>query len=191
VRWREGRDLPPGGQRLASPYDPDARYGVKRGHGWTGYKVHLSETCEPGMPHLITNVETTSATTDDADMTQVIHQRLAGRRLAPGEHAADVGYVSAGHILAARDDHGITLLGPVGADTTQATRDSAGQEPALAQAAFRIDWDARKVTCPQGATSASPAAPPSPRSTSRSPTATRARCGRNAPRRRTASGAAA
>ena len=31
VRWREGKDLAPGGQRLASPYDLDARYGVKRG----------------------------------------------------------------------------------------------------------------------------------------------------------------
>ena len=29
------------------------------------------------------------------------------------------------------------------------------QEPLLAQAAFRIDWDARKVTCPQGAASIS------------------------------------
>jgi hypothetical protein len=155
VRWREGNDLPPGGQRLASPYDLDARYGVKRGAGWTGYKVHLTEACEPDMPHLITNVETTDATTDDAALTQAIHQRLAGRRLAPGEHAVDAGYISAGHILAARDDHGITLLGPVGADTTQASRGGTGQEPALAQAAFTIDWDARKATCPQGATSIS------------------------------------
>jgi hypothetical protein len=153
VRWREGKDLPPGGQRLASPYDLDARYGVKRGTGWTGYEVHLTETCEPDLPHLIVNVETTGATTDDAEMTQVIHQRLAGRRLAPGEHAADAGYVSAGHILAARDDHGITLPGPVGAGTTQASRSGTGQEPPLAQDAFRIDWDARQVTCPQGAVS--------------------------------------
>ena len=154
VRWREGNDLPPGGQRLASPYDLDARYGVKRGAGWTGCKVHLTETCEPDMPHLITNVETTSATVDDVDMTQAIHQRLACRRLTPGEHAVDAGYISAGHILAARDDYGITLPGPVGADTTQASR-GAGQEPALTQAAFSIDWDARQVTCPQGATSIS------------------------------------
>jgi transposase len=154
VRWREGKDLPPGGDRLASPYDPGARYGVKRGHGWTGYKVHLTEACEPDLPHLITNVETTSATVDDVEMTVTIHQRLAGRGLTPGEHAVDAGYVSAGHILAAREDHGITLLGPVGADTTQGPRGN-GQEPLLAQAAFRVDWDARTVTCPQGATSIS------------------------------------
>jgi transposase len=155
VRWREGNDLPPGGERLATPYDLDARYGVKRGSGWTGYKVHLTETCEPDRPHVITNVETTDATTDDVEMTQAIHQHLGSRRLAPGEHIADAGYISAGHILTARNDHGITLLGPVGADTHQTRRSSAGQEPALAQAAFRIDWDARTVTCPQGAISIS------------------------------------
>jgi transposase len=155
VRWREGNDLPPGRQRLASPYDLDARYGVKRGSGWTGYKTHLSETCDPDKPRVITDVETTDATTDDVEMTPAIHQHLGNRQLAPGEHVADAGYISAGHILTARNDHGITLLGPVGADTHQTRRSGTGQEPALPQAAFRINWDARTVTCPQGAVSTS------------------------------------
>ena len=155
VRWREDNDLPPGAQRLASPCDPDARYGVKRGSGWTGYKAHLTETCEPGMPRMITNVETTDATTDDVEMTPAIHQHLGNRRLAPGEHVADADYVSAGHILTARTGHGITLPGPVGADTHHTRRGGTAQEPALDQAAFRVDWDARKVTCPGGAVSLS------------------------------------
>jgi hypothetical protein len=100
-------------------------------------------------------VETTDATTDDGEMTPAIHQHLDNRRLAPGEHVADASYISAGHILTARNDHGITLLGPVGAGTHQTRRSSAGQEPALAQSAFCIDWDARTVTCPQGAVSIS------------------------------------
>ena len=37
--------LPPGRDRLISPYDTDARYSEKRGSGWRGYKVHLTETC--------------------------------------------------------------------------------------------------------------------------------------------------
>ncbi len=45
-------------------------------------------------------------------------------------------------------------LDPHVADTTQVSR-GAGQEAALTQAAFSIDWDARQVTCPQGATSIS------------------------------------
>ena len=155
VRWREGNDLPPGGQRLASPYDPDARYGVKRGSGWTSYKDHLTETCDPDMPRVITNVETTDATADDVEMTQTIHQHLGNRRPAPAEHVVDAGYVSAGHILTSRNDHGITLLGLAGADTHQTRRSGAGQAPALTQAAFRIDRDARTVTCPQAAVSVS------------------------------------
>ncbi|WP_405684647.1 transposase [Streptomyces sp. NBC_00057] len=53
VRRREGKDLPPVHHRLCSPYDTDARYGIKRGSGWTGYKAHLTETCEPDAPHVI------------------------------------------------------------------------------------------------------------------------------------------
>lgn len=153
VRWREGKDLPPSRRRLSSPYDPDARYGVKRGSGWCGYKTHLSETCEPDTPHLITNVETTDATVDDAAMTETIHQHLDKRQMMPDEHVVDSGYVTAAHILAARNDHGITLLGPVGADTCHSGRDE--QTPDLTQAAFHVDWDTRTVTCPQGAVSAS------------------------------------
>jgi transposase len=50
VRRREsesegGDGLPPGRDRFISPYDLDARHSVKRDHGWDGYKVHFTETC--------------------------------------------------------------------------------------------------------------------------------------------------
>jgi hypothetical protein len=32
---------------------------------WTGFKVHYTETCDPQLPHLITNVETTDAASTD------------------------------------------------------------------------------------------------------------------------------
>ncbi|MFE9969145.1 IS1182 family transposase [Streptomyces sp. NPDC005525] len=151
VRWREGKDLPPGRRRLSSPYDPDARYGTKRGSGWCGYKTHLSETCEPDAPHLITHVATTDATVTDTEMTETIHQGLAARELLPVEHAVDAGYVTAAHIVTARDDHTIELLGPVGLDTCHDNH----QGEHLTQSAFTIDWQAKKVTCPQGKVSAS------------------------------------
>ncbi|MCX4615468.1 MULTISPECIES: transposase [Streptomyces] len=153
VRWREGKDLPPARDRLSSPYDIDAHYGIKRGAGWCGYKVHLSETCEPDAPHLITNVETTNATVNDTEVTATIHQRLAEREWKPREHVVDAGYITAAHILAAREDHGIDLVGPVGIDTHHSGRDA--QAPDLTQAAFTTDWEARKVICPQGVASAS------------------------------------
>lgn len=45
LRWRKAEDLPPAGLRFDSPYDPEARFGNKRSITWTGYKVHLTKTC--------------------------------------------------------------------------------------------------------------------------------------------------
>ncbi|MFC6376459.1 IS1182 family transposase, partial [Nonomuraea thailandensis] len=150
VRWREGKDLPPGAMRLVTPYDVQARYSIKRGMGWTGYKVHFSETCEPDAPHVITNVATTAATVTDTEMTAPIHQALRGRSLLPDEHLVDYGYTSATLLVQARAEYGLDLVGPVRIDVSRQRR----QAPALAQDAFTIDWDARRVTCPQGHTSA-------------------------------------
>ncbi|MFD8780651.1 IS1182 family transposase [Streptomyces sp. NPDC059916] len=150
VRWREGKDLPPGRLRLSSPYDTDARYSVKRGAGWDGYKVHFTETCEPDAPHLITNVVTTDATVPDAQITEPVHHALAARGLLPALHLVDSGYTSAALLVAAAGQN-IELMGPVFADTTAQGR--AGQ--GLGQDAFTIDWPARTVTCPRGRRSAS------------------------------------
>jgi hypothetical protein len=196
VRWREGNDLPLGGQRLASPYDLDARYGVKRGSGWTGYKAHLTETCDPDMPRVITDVQTTGATADDGEMTPAIHQHLGNRRLAPGEHVTDARYISAGHILTARADHGITLPGPAvlparpGAAATGRNRPWP-RPPSASTGTHGRSPAPRERSASAGPASANPAAPRSPGSTSRSPAAARARCGPGAPRRLTASGDAA
>jgi transposase len=46
----EGDGLPPGRARIASPYDTDARWGVKREQFWLGYKLHVTETCDDAPP---------------------------------------------------------------------------------------------------------------------------------------------
>jgi transposase len=46
----EGDGLPPGHARIASPYDTDARWGVKRDTFWLGYKLHVTETCDDPPP---------------------------------------------------------------------------------------------------------------------------------------------
>jgi transposase len=46
----EGDGLPPGHIRIASPYDTDARWGVKREEFWLGYKLHITETCDDAPP---------------------------------------------------------------------------------------------------------------------------------------------
>jgi transposase len=142
-----GHGLPPGRTRIVSPYDTGARYSEKRGQGWLGYKIHLTETCAAGGLNLITNVATTAAPVPDAVMTGPVHDMLAASGLAPGEHAADAGYAGADQLLAARE-RGITLLAPLAADHSPQAR-AGGYTADM----FTIDWENQKVTCPQGAVS--------------------------------------
>jgi len=170
-READSDGLPPGRSRLTSPYDTDARWGVKRDEFWNGYKVHLSETCTapgaantaapaapaakpgqvPDRPNLITNVATTDATVPDAKMADKIHQSLAARDLLPAEHYLDSGYPSAELIVGARATYGIALITPVLLDTSVQARGNAGFQVA----AFTIDWQSRRATCPQGQVSSS------------------------------------
>jgi transposase len=165
VMLRDPKDRPPAVIRLVSPYDPDARTGMKRQRPWDGYKLHLTETCDPDTPHLITHVATTDATVTDFEMTGPIHTGLAGRGLLPAQHLVDTGYVSARELVAGTEC-GVELVGPVMPDTAwQATagytagQATAGQATAGQATAgytagdFAIDWDARKAICPQGARS--------------------------------------
>jgi len=46
----EGDGLPHGHIRIASPYDTDARRGVKREEFWLGCKLHITETCDDPPP---------------------------------------------------------------------------------------------------------------------------------------------
>jgi transposase len=149
VRWRKAADLPPAGTRFDSPYDTDARYGNKRSTTWTGYKVHLTETCDADRPHLITHVETTSAPVGDIDMTAPIHQALADKGLLPAAHLADAGYVDADLLISSHRDHEIDLVGPVRPDTSWQAKAGQGFDVP----AFTIDWEARTVICPEGQTS--------------------------------------
>jgi transposase len=86
VRFKTNRALPPAAEGIESPYDTDARYRTKRDTQWTGYMVHLSETCEPTAPHLLTHVHTTTAAVHEARCTAPIQQALVDKGLPPSEH---------------------------------------------------------------------------------------------------------
>jgi transposase len=163
-REAEVEGLPPGRLRLTSPYDTDARWGVKRDTFWNGYKVHVSETChtpdtdrpqapaapDSQPPNLITNVATTNATVPDSAMTTPIHRSLHARGLLPAEHYLDSGYPSAELITDAAKTYGISLITPLLADVSPQARAGAGFD----RSAFTIDFDRKQATCPQGQTSA-------------------------------------
>jgi Transposase DDE domain len=171
----EGDGLPPGHARIASPYDVDARWGVKRDTFWLGYKLHVTESCDdqprcgcpgdggtgrrghdrdcaaPAFPNLVTHVATTKATVPDSQMTSIICDDLARKNLAPGRSYLDSGYLSAALVVTALATWGIALIGPLLADTSSQARAGNG----YARADFTVDYDAKTVTCPQGKTSAS------------------------------------
>ena len=69
VRFKANRELPKASEGLESPYDVEARYRHKRDTQWTGYMVHVTETCEPAEPHLLTHIHTTSAAVHEAKCT--------------------------------------------------------------------------------------------------------------------------
>jgi hypothetical protein len=74
--------------------------------------VHVSETCEPTAPHLITQVCTSTAAVHEAQCTAPLHAALDEKALAPQDHFVDAAYMSAAVLVASRDDHSITLRGP-------------------------------------------------------------------------------
>ncbi len=113
VRWRKEADLPPSLEKIRSPYDTEARYGLKRTTGWIGYKVHVTETCDEDQPHLITHVDTTTAPVSDFALPPTIRAALAKKDLLPQTHLVDAGYVDAGNLVASRDEYQVDLLGPV------------------------------------------------------------------------------
>ncbi len=112
VRWRAASDLPPS----AVVISPEARYSKKRETAWTGDKAHLTETCDEDMPSVVTDVDTTVATTVDHAVTAAVQARLATRGLAPREHLADTSYVTADHLVTSQREHDCTLLGPIHED---------------------------------------------------------------------------
>lgn len=145
-RWRDGAELPPVGERIQSPYDPEMHYSAKRGMEWSGYKVHVTETCDARRVHVITDVATRPAMEFDMSAMADIHRQLARRGMLPQQHFVDSAYVNAALLVSSRRDHGIALHGPVRGLPKQAQ----GAAPGYDLPNFKIDWANQQVTCPEG-----------------------------------------
>lgn len=148
VRWRKGAETFRAAVSIESPYDTEAKYSRKDMTKWTGYKVHLSETCDEHLPHLITNVHTTLATTQDVACTADIQNALYRKRLAPSRHLVDAGYIDADLLVQSADKYGIELFGPTRSNSSWQTRTGG-----IDATQFQIDWDNRKAVCPAGKSS--------------------------------------
>jgi transposase len=146
LRWRTGDEQPPAAVRITSPYDLEARYCSKRDTHWVGYKLHLTETCEPGQPDLITQVLTTPATTPDCTMGPAVAHDLAARDLLPGTHLLDSGYVDADFLVTAQRQHQIDVVGPPFGSYSWQHKIEHGDD----LQAFILNWHTQQAQCPQG-----------------------------------------
>lgn len=148
-RLRHKHGMAPAAKTIISPYDLEARYGQKRGNGWSGYKVHLTETCDDEDIRLITHVETTSAAVPDNKVVETIHESLSQKALLPEIHLVDMGYPDGENILETQNNYQVDLYGPVRPDNGWQARENTGYDASQ----FKIDWDIPTATCPQGAQS--------------------------------------
>jgi transposase len=146
VRIRSGQEMPPCQTLIESPYDLEARHRTKRNTHWTGYCVHLTETCDDECPNLITNVVTTPATVMDVEVTFEIHESLATRELSPDEHYVDTAYNSSEHLVHTPILYGTSIIAPVLPDVSWQARQQTGYDLSH----FTIDWQQQQVICPQG-----------------------------------------
>ena len=150
VKVKAEKDLAPSAEALESPYDTDARFRTKRDTQWTGYMVHVTETCDPHPVHLLTHVVTPPASVHAVQCTAAIHQALVDKQLPPGDHLVDAAYIDAKLLVRSQADHALRLVGP--------TRPTTGWQ-ATAPGAYTldpcaIDWAQRRVRGPQGKYSA-------------------------------------
>ncbi len=111
--------------------------------------MHLTETCEPDSPNLITQVYTTAASVPDIKATAPIEQSLAERDLLPAKHMVDAGYVSSEVLLESKGHHQLELVGPMRVDASWQSLAANGYEGKH----FKLDWEGQKAECPQGETS--------------------------------------
>jgi transposase len=146
ICFRDKKDLESPGELIVSPYDTEARYSVKRGMDWIGYKVHFMETCDEEYPHLITHVLTTTAAVPDDQVLEEVHQALSERDLLPEVHLVDAGYTDAEGLVSSQRDYAITLTGPVAADPSWQAKAGEGFD----KVSFLIDWEQEIVICPAG-----------------------------------------
>ena len=130
-----------GANLIPTPHDPQVRYSEKRGQEWVGYKVQVTETTDPDLPRIITDIRTTP----DEQQVEPIQQTLTMRQLLPAQHVVDMAYVS-GPSIATSATHGIELIGPARPDTSAQARMDGG----ITLSQFEINETQHYACCPLG-----------------------------------------
>jgi transposase len=147
VKWRTSEiGIPPSSRFVGSPFDTEARYARKFTTSWVGYRIHITETCENGLPSIITDVQTAPGPVADGEATPIIHEALKKKGLLPETQFVDTGYLDAELLAESKKKYGVNLYGPTRPDYKWQAREKTGFEAA----AFSIDWENEVATCPEG-----------------------------------------
>jgi transposase len=146
VSFRTKQEMSNEVENVESPYDTEARYRNRGDTIWTGYIVHVSETCEADNPHLITQVTTTAADVHEVQCTQTIQQALLEKGLPPDQHLVDSAYIDAELLVSSRQEQGITLVGPTRLDPSWQAKVAGAYD----RYQFDVHWEEKHVHCPQG-----------------------------------------
>ncbi|GAA5512403.1 IS5 family transposase ISAcma45 [Deinococcus carri] len=146
VQWKPGTAVPPSAERPESPYDIEARFSTKRGQDWVGYKLHLTEACEPELPEVITHVHVSSSCTQDIQVMPTVHSALAAKEMLPRQHLVDSGYVSGTLLVESHEQYRVEVIGPPRSATGWQQKDPN----AFKSSDFIVHWDEHCVVCPRG-----------------------------------------
>lgn len=153
LRCRTNDDgLPRATQFISSPYDPEAHLALERATAaWIGYKVYLTETCEPETPNLITDVQTVLAPIADWDSLPLIHQGLAKRALLPDQLLVDSGYAMQIFWWPVGGTSALTSWARLEATNTGKLASTPASQPSTSESIR----EQQRAICPEGRTSVS------------------------------------
>lgn len=93
LRWQVTDKRPAAGEGIDAPSDPEAQDVKTRENDGVGDHVQMTETCEESPPHLMTQVETTSAPVSDLAALPLIHEALPYHDLFPERPLVETGSV--------------------------------------------------------------------------------------------------
>jgi transposase len=145
IQMRTSTNKPLSALVIQSPYDLEARWCQRNNQQWVGYKVHMTETCDPGYPDLITHIATVPATEHDSVAAPRILADLDQRRLLPATQLVDAGYMNA-QLLMLGHGYNVNIVGP----TLLSNRRQQSEGAGYAVDNFQLDWERQIAICPQG-----------------------------------------
>ena len=129
-------------QSIFDPEDTSLKLGYKGKTKWVGSKCHVMETAEEGKINFITGMIQQEAQASDQKIHDEVKTTNERHNLQPEEIYADQNYISGESIKQYRENDQ-ELVGYIQLDTSK-------RAPEYKAENFKIDFEKRTATCPEG-----------------------------------------